>query len=207
MEARLREPAGDGVNGYLLGAARREDLRRVFSDPRGADAQALLDWAWEHGVDEGLAPGLLPRPGRPLPPARRREIRLRVARHRLGQARDTSLRAAGALVEEGRARAIEMLERTISRPLPGARDRIERRVVAAAREARADYRAEAWPGEVVLITSTEFASKPTYIAWPARAAAVKRRDLPVGHVEMLREPGAALLARCLEECATEALSE
>jgi thioesterase domain-containing protein len=58
---------------------------------------------------------------------------------------------------------------------------------------------------VVLITSTEFADKPPYLAWEVRAAEVDRRPLPVGHVEMLREPGAALLASCLEECVEEAL--
>jgi hypothetical protein len=56
------------------------------------------------------------------------------------------------------------------------------------------------------VTSSEFAEKPPYVAWGLRADdGVELRPLPVGHVEMLREPGAALLARCLDECIEEAL--
>jgi hypothetical protein len=59
---------------------------------------------------------------------------------------------------------------------------------------------------VVLVTSTEFAAKPPYLAWGLRAAeGIDRRPLPLGHIEMLREPGAALLASCLEECVEDAL--
>jgi hypothetical protein len=57
----------------------------------------------------------------------------------------------------------------------------------------------------VLITSTEFSDKPPYLAWAERAAEVDRRPLPLGHVEMLREPGAIQLAACLELCIGEAL--
>ncbi|HVD87035.1 MAG TPA: AMP-binding protein, partial [Solirubrobacterales bacterium] len=207
MEARLREPVGAGVNRYLLAAAQRRDLREAFPDPCGADAPSLIGWAWEHGVDEGLAPGLLPLPAWRLPLSQRLERMLDVPRQRLADARKASLRGVSALAEESHARALELVERRLSRPLPGARERIERRVVAAARDARATYRADPWPGEVVLVTSTEFVQKPTYLAWSERADRVKRRDLPVGHVEMLRDPGAALLARCLEQCAAEALGD
>jgi thioesterase domain-containing protein len=108
--------------------------------------------------------------------------------------------------EEARCRVLDAVERRLDRPLRDARQRTERRVVAAAREARAKYRADPWPGRVLLVTSTEFADKPPYMAWPVRAAEVDRRQLPVGHVEMLRAPGAALLARCLEDSIEEALA-
>ena len=102
---------------------------------------------------------------------------------------------------------LDEAERRLDRQLPEARQRIERHVVAAARRARAAYRADPWPGAVVLISSTEFDRKPTYPAWEVRArGGVDRRRLPIGHVEMLREPGAAQLAACLDECIEAALS-
>ena len=127
--------------------------------------------------------------------------------HPPGHARAAAARNVRAATVEARARALEAIERRLDRPLPGARGRIERRVVAAAREARATYRARPWPGRVALITSTEFREKPTYAAWPLRAeGGVEVRELPAGHVEMLREPGASLLARCIEDLIDEALA-
>ena len=125
----------------------------------------------------------------------------------------TRSRARGAhrgreIGAEGKARAVDAIERGLKRPLPGARERTEREVVAAARKARATYRAEPWPGRVVLVTSTEFAEKPAYAAWELRAeGGVDRRPLPVGHVEMLRGNGAKLLAACLEDCVEGVLED
>src|SRR5262249_33341525 len=105
-----------------------------------------------------------------------------------------------------RARTLEAIERRLDQPLPGARARVERRVIAAAREARASYRATPWPGRVALIVSTEFADKPTYPAWEERAPGrIDRRQLPVGHVEMLRDPGATILAASVEDAIAEAM--
>ncbi len=126
----------------------------------------------------------------------------------LVRARAAASRHARATAVEARARALEAIERRLDRPLPRARARIERRVVAAAREARASYRAKPWPGRVALVVSTEFADKPTYLAWSERATeGVDRRQLPVGHVEMLRDPGAAMLADCVEDLISEALRD
>jgi amino acid adenylation domain-containing protein len=209
LRQRLLEPAGDdtAVNRYLLAAWQRPDLRVALPEPLGADSKALRDWAWAKGIEQGLAPDLLPPPPAPLSDQRRRELRLRPLRRRAGRAFSRASHQGRRLTREGRALAIEAVERRLSRPLPGARWRIERRVLAAARRARDTYRAQPWPGKVVLVTSTEFADKPPYAAWDLRALdGVELRPLPLGHVEMLREPGAELLARCLEECAEEALS-
>ena len=199
LAAWLRAPAGPGISRYLHEAWRwRDDLRAVWPEPLGADGPALAQWAWDHGREEyDLAEELLePLPGGP-PPARQRWTRRRAR----GERRARELAAAL------RARALDTAERRLDRQLPEARQRIERHVVAAARGARAGYRADPWPGRVVLVTSTEFERKPTYPAWEVRAlGGVDRRPLPVGHVEMLREPGAALLAACLEECIAQSLS-
>jgi len=199
LGAWLRAEMGPGVSRYLHEAWRwRGDLREVWPDPLGADAPALSEWAWDHGRREhGLVPALLlPQPLRPHGVRGRARRRHALASRRLQE-----------VVVEARHRVTDMLEQRLDRPLPNARARIERRVVAAARRARAGYRAEPWPGRVVLVTSPEFADKPPYLAWSVRAAEVDLRALPVGHVEMLREPGAALLARCLEECIEDALGE
>ena len=218
LAAWLSAPVGPGVSRYLHEAWRwRDDLRKAWPDPLGADGPAFAAWGWNHGLremhlapqllrEEGRAPEPLPPPPWPLSHSRRMELLLRPARKRAERARVKVRRQARELAIEGRARALETVERHLSRPLPGARWRIERRVIAAARDARATYRAEPWPGQVVLVSSTEFEAKPPYLAWGMRAAGgVKRRRLPLGHIEMLREPGAALLARCLEECIAEAL--
>ena len=163
----------------------------------GEDADSLAEWAWDHGPRElGLVRALLlPRPAREEP-----------LRGRLRRVQGLGSRMARAGAVETRRQALDFLERRLDRTLPDARERIERRVVAAARHARASYRAEPWPGAVLLVTSPEFEHKPTYPAWELRAqGGVERRTLPVGHIEMLREPGVGLLARCLEEHIEEAL--
>jgi len=106
-------------------------------------------------------------------------------------------------VAAARDRTAHALERGTGRTLPRARGRIERLIEAAARRARADYRAEPWPGSILLVTSTEYERKPAYLTWPQRAR-IERRTLPLGHIEMLRDPGAQLLAACLEEEITAA---
>ncbi len=199
---------GEGkLNRYLLAAARRSDLVPVFTDPTGADRERLLDWAWTHGVKEGMDPGLLPPPPAPLSRNRRLALRTIPARRGARRALKRGRSEVGAIGAELRARALESVERRVDRPLPGARRRIERRVLAAARRARASYRAEPWPGEVLLVVSAEFADKPSYMAWGARAGeGIERRQLSVGHVEMLREPGVEQLADCLERYIGEALA-
>jgi amino acid adenylation domain-containing protein len=207
FRARLVEPLAGGMsNRYLLGAWSRPDLRQAFPDPRGEHAEALREWAWRHGVEEGLSPALLPERPRPLPRLRRVEIRLLPARLHARSFGARASRRAQSLAADLRAETIDSLERRLDRPLPGARERLGRRVMAAARQARASYRADPWSGHVVLVTSPEYDGKPAYLAWSDRALdGVERRPLPLGHVEMLRSPGAALLASCLEECIAEAL--
>jgi amino acid adenylation domain-containing protein len=208
LRQRLLEPVGDdgAMNRYLLSAWRRPDLSVALPEPLAGGGAALCDWAWREGVDQGLTPQLLPPPPAPLSDRRRRELRLLPLRRRASRAGAVAIERARLLSAEAKARAIEAVERRLSRPLPGARWRIERRVLAAARQARSTYRARPWPGKVVLVTSTEFVEKPSYAAWDLRAGdGVELRPLPVGHVEMLREPGAELLARCLDECIEEAL--
>jgi amino acid adenylation domain-containing protein len=207
LRQRLLEPlAGGRANRYLLAAARRPDLAEHFPDPLGADLDAFLGWAWIEGLGEGLSPRLLPSPPGGLPRRRRLQLALAPARRR-------AERAARLLGPEGRGRLelrrdrlVTAAERRLGRRLPRARRRVEDLIVAAAREARETYRAEPWPGKVTLITSPEYADKAAYIAWPERAGGgLERHVLPVGHIEMLREPGAAVLARCLEERIAEAL--
>jgi amino acid adenylation domain-containing protein len=205
----LLEPVGEaGVNRYTLAACQRADLRDAYPSPLDDDAREVVDWSWLHGVREGLAPSLLPEPTGPLPRRLRLEL---LCRRAGGAARRTGVvaaRRAQAAAVEARARVLEEIESRIDRPLPRARPRVERRVVAAAREARASYRAAPWPGRVALITSNEFADKPTYRAWAERAPGrVDRRDLQIGHVEMLRDPGAAILARSIEDAIAEALRD
>jgi amino acid adenylation domain-containing protein len=194
----LAEPAAPGITRYLHEAWRwRDDLVRVWPDPLGADAAGVAEWGWDHGPREhGLVRALLvPKPARQEP-----------ARERLRRARARGSRIAREARTEAHRSAVDVLEKLLDRPLPEARERIERRVVAAARRARDGYRAEPWPGRVLLVTSPEFERKPTYPAWGLRARdGVDVRPLPVGHVEMLRDPGAELLARCLEQGIVEAL--
>jgi hypothetical protein len=203
----LLEPvAGTAVNRYLLAAWERPDLRIAYPRPLDGDTRELIDWAWLHGTREGLAPSLLPAALGPLPRRLRLDLAARGTSVPLGRARATAARRIASGVVEARARALEAIERRLDRPLPRARARVERRVVAAAREARSTYRARPWPGRVALITSTEFREKPTYAAWQDRAeVGLEVRELPVRHVEMLREPGAGHLARCIEELIDEAL--
>jgi amino acid adenylation domain-containing protein len=204
---RLVEPlAGTRVNRYLLSAWRRPDLEAAFPEPLGVDAEMLVTWAWNSGVDEGLAPAFLPPSATRLPLRRRLELAARAARTAGTRSRTRGVRLGRELGAEGKARAVDAIERGLKRPLPGARERTEREVVASARKARATYRAAPWPGQVVLVSSPEFAGKPAYAAWALRAeGGVDHRPLPVGHVEMLRGTGAKLLAACLEECVEECL--
>ncbi|HEX5988588.1 MAG TPA: amino acid adenylation domain-containing protein [Solirubrobacterales bacterium] len=207
LRPRLLEPlAGGRANRYLLAAARRPDLARHFPDPLGDDLVGLLSWAWVEGVGQGLAPELLPPPPGPLPRRLRLELALRPLRRvaeRAGRLRTPEVRERLGLERDRLAAAAE---RRLGRRLPRAGRRIEDLIVAAAREARDTYRAEPWPGKIVLVTSPEFADKAAYIAWPERAAGgLERHVLPVGHIAMLREPGAAVLARCIEERIAEAL--
>lgn len=208
VRAHLTEQVGaDGLNRYLLGAWSRPDLQDAFREPLGADAAALREWAWTHGVEEGLAPDLLPAPPWPLPRRARLEPALRPARAGATRLRGQAARVARHWAAEARLRAIEELERQLDRPLPGAGERAIHRALRTAREARDRYRADPWPGRVVLIVSREFEDKPSYLGWRARAlGGAERHGLPCGHVEMLREPGAGLLADRLESCIEEALA-
>jgi amino acid adenylation domain-containing protein len=209
FRARLIEPVGEvAVNRYLVAAWERPDLRSTYPRPLDDDARALLAWGWFHGTREGLEPSLLPDPGGRLP----RRLRLDLVRRRAstvaGRARASAARSTTAAAIEARARVLEAIERRIDRPLPRARARIERRALAAAREARASYRAEPWPGRVTLIVSREFADKPTYRAWKERAmGGVERRELAVGHVEMLRGAGAGAVAAAIEDVIADALDD
>jgi amino acid adenylation domain-containing protein len=207
FRARLAEPLASGrLNRYLLGAWNRADLKAAFPQPLGGDADALRAWAWLYGVNEGLAPQLLPAPPSPLPFRRRLELALLPARAAAVRNRARAARGFRRLSSEARLRAIGELERRLGRPLPGAGERTIQRALATARRASASYRADPWPGRVVLIVSSEFEDKSSYLGWQVRArGGVERHHLPCGHVEMLREPGAALLARCLEERIEEAL--
>lgn len=194
---------GGHVNRYLLGAWERPDLRATFPDPAGADSESFRWWAWSEGIDQGLWPALLPAPPGRVP-----------RRARVARARDALERAAGRfLFDVDRERLCRLqdevagqAERMLDRPLPRARRRTDERIIRAARRARANYRAEPWPGKVVLLTSAEYEDKAAYISWPRRAAGgVEKHTLPVGHVEMMRESGATHLARCLEECIAQVL--
>jgi amino acid adenylation domain-containing protein len=200
LRAHAREPlAGGGANRYLLAALDRADLRAIFPDPLGADLSSARHWAWTHGVDEGLDPLLLP----PFPSRRprwsRRQMLERAAELVAAPARSRLVRVDADAVGSARDRAAHALELRLGRTLPRARGRIERRIEVAAREARASYRAEPWPGRIVLVCSSEFERKPAYLAWPERAE-ITRLQLPLGHVEMLRDPGAKQLAARLDEC-------
>jgi amino acid adenylation domain-containing protein len=208
FRARLLEPVGDGrANRYLRAAAQRPDLAEHFGDPLGADLEDLLFWAYFEGVGEGLAPELLPPSAVPLPRRLRLELALRPAGRLLDRAAE-AIRTPQTRkrLKLRRDRLAAAAERRLDRRLPRARRRTEDLIEAGAREARETYRAEPWPGKVVLVTSPQYERKPAYIAWSERAqGGVEQHVLPVGHIAMLRDPGAAELARCLEERIAEAL--
>ncbi|MGN6274628.1 MAG: amino acid adenylation domain-containing protein [Solirubrobacterales bacterium] len=207
LRARLLEPLAEGrANRYLLAAAGRPDLAAVFPDPLGADLEALRSWAWVEGVEQGLAPELLPPPPGPLPRRLRLSLALRPAHRLAARAEEATSPEARKRLALHRDRLVAASERTLGRRLPRARRRSETLIEAAAREARDTYRAEPWPDKVLLITSIEYEHKPAYIAWPERAlGGVEQHLLPLDHLQMLREPGAAQLARCLDERIAEAL--
>ncbi len=200
LRARALEPRAGGVaNRYLLAAATRPDLAAAIADPLEGDLEALLSWAWTCGFEEGLDPELLPAPPRGRRPHRLRgEMLARAWERRTSRLRVLAERASPRALEAARDRAAHELERRLGRPLPRTRPRTERRIVAAAYEARRSYRAQPWPGTVTLISSAEYADKPAYLAWPERAR-IERCPLPLGHIEMLRDPGARMLAACLDE--------
>jgi len=204
FRAHLFAPTADGLNNYLLGALQRPDLREAFGEP--LDAPAFLTWAWIHGIDAGLDHRLLPPPPAPLPRRRRIELALRPAAELAPRVRSYAYGRGRVLAASARRRLIDKAEWHLRRPLPGAGERTILRALEAAREARDDYRADPWPGKVALIVSQEFEDKHTFLGWEMRAeGGVERFELPFGHVGMLREPGAATLARCLSERIDEAL--
>jgi amino acid adenylation domain-containing protein len=201
----LLEPAAGCLNNYLLGALERPDLRAAFGDPQ--DAPALLEWAWEHGVDEGLSYRLLPPAPWPLSRRRRLELALQPARDLSPRLRFRASGRGRRLAEVGRRRLVDRVEWHLGRPLPGAVQRTIFRAVDAARKARGSYRADSWPGKVVLIVSDEFREKHTFLGWEVRAeGGVERHELAHGHVDMLREPGARDLASCLSARIEEGLA-
>jgi amino acid adenylation domain-containing protein len=205
FRAHLLEPADDCLNNYLLGAVQRPDLRSGFGDP--PDGAIFLEWAWMHGLGDGLDPRLLPPSPRPL--SRRRHLfrTLRPIRNLSRRARFHASSRSRGYAEGAHRRLLDRVEWHLHRPLPGAGQRTILRALEAARKARADYRADPWPGKVVLIVSEEFQDKHTYLGWETRAeGGVERHLLPHGHVDMLREPGAGDLARCLSERIDEALA-
>jgi amino acid adenylation domain-containing protein len=202
------EPLGDGgANRYLLAAHSRPDLTAAFPDPLGADLEALLTWAWLEGVEQGLAPALLPPPPGPLPRRRRLSLLARPLRREGGRALAALSDHPVERAEAGRDRALDAAERALRRRLPGARRRLDRRIVEAARRARATYRAEPWPGRVDHFNSAEFDGKAVFEVWAERAlGGVEWHHLPLGHVEMMREPGAAILAEALDRCIARRLA-
>ena len=207
LRERLLEPVGDGrANRYLLAAWSRPDLSAHFPDPLGADLDDLRTWAWAVGIEDGLAPGLLPPPPGPLPRRLRLSLGARPLRRGAERLQDLGSPRTRGRMAAGRNRLLAAAEGRLGRPLPRARGRLEERIVESAKRAREAYRATPWPGRIVLVTSADLESMPSFMAWSERAAAgVERRPLPLGHVEMLREPGAALLADCLDRCIAEAL--
>jgi amino acid adenylation domain-containing protein len=206
LRQRLLEPVGGGgANRYLLAAASRPDLAAAFANPLDGDLPGLLAWAWSAGLDEGLSATLLPPPRGPLSRAVRLRLATTPARRRVERLERPDWASLAERLARQRDRAAGRTEALLRRPLPGSRGRLEGRIVDAARRARDKYRAAPWPGRIVLVTSAEHGDKLEYAGWAERAAELDRRPLPLGHVEMLREPGAALLARCLEDCIAEAL--
>jgi amino acid adenylation domain-containing protein len=201
------EPLGGGeANRYLLAAHARADLTEAFPDPLGADFEALLHWAWFEGVEQGLSPSLLPPLPQPLPRPLRLKLAAQPLQREAGRAFAVLSERPGERLENGRDRILDVAEARLGRRLPRARRRLDKRIIEAARWARATYRAAPWPGKVDLFTSVEFRQKPVYAAWPERAEdGVERHPLPVGHLEMMREPGAAVLAEALDRCIAGAL--
>ncbi len=208
LAALLREPRGGGLNAYLL--ATREShptLVEAFPDPEGASAAGLLAWAWSDGLEIGLNASLLPPPATPLPRRRRAELAWREARELGGRGGRRALAAARERGESAYVGAVNALERRLDRRLPDARHRTEVDVLAAARNARASYRARPWPGRVTVFTSNDMGLRPFFEVWEARALdGVEKLPLDVDHVGMLREPAVAELAAGLEDCVERALA-
>ena len=201
------EPLPDGRgNRYLLAAHSRPDLAEAFPDPLGADFEALLTWAWLEGVEQGLAPALLPPPPERLPRRLRLSLLARPLRREGGRALAVLSERPGERIENGRDRLLDAAERGLRRRLPRARQRLDKRIVEAARRARAAYRADPWPGKLDQFTSIEYERKTVFEVWSERAeGGVERHPLPLGHLEMMREPGAAVLAEALDRCIARAL--
>jgi thioesterase domain-containing protein len=204
FRAHLLEPAGNGLNNYLLGALQRPDLQGWLGPE--PNPRVYLEWAWAHGIDAGLNHRLLPPPPVPLSSRRRLELALRPARDLGARLRSHASGRGRVSAADARRKLLDAVEWRLRRPLPGAGERTILRALEAARKARDDYRADPWPGKVVLIVSQEFEDKHTFLGWEMRAeGGVERHELPYGHVGMLREPGAATLARCLAERIDETL--
>jgi amino acid adenylation domain-containing protein len=198
-------PGGRG-NRYLLAAHSRPDLTEAFPDPLGAGFESFLIWAWLEGVKQGLLPALLPTPPVPLPRRLRASLLTRPLRREAGRAFAALSERPGERIENGRDRILDAAERGLGRRLPGARRRLDKRIVDAARWARATYRADPWPGKLDQFTSVEFERKDLFEVWSERAlGGVERHPLPLGHLEMMREPGAAVLAEALDRCIAKAL--
>ena len=173
----MATPANWSIGAGSTGRAK--GWRRACCRIRTARCRAGCGWTWRRGA---LRPRWVarvrPPDAAPGPP------RSSVAR---GCSRRSSVASTGRCPEPGPGSSAG------SSPQPA------RRAVPTGREP--------WPGRVALIVSTEFADKPTYLAWRARATGgVERRELPVGHVEMLRDPGVALLAESIEDAIAEALA-
>lgn len=202
----LEPLAGGRANRYLLAAHARPDVSPVFPDPLGEHLEALVIWGWQDGVEQGLSPALLPPPPVPLGRRHRLSLLARPLRREADRAFATLSERPGERLEKARDRLLDAAERGLRRRLPSSRRRLDERIIEAARWARGTYRAQPWPGKVDLFTSVEFERKPVYAAWPERAlGGVERHPLPVGHIEMMREPGAAVLAEALDRCIAAAL--
>jgi thioesterase domain-containing protein/acyl carrier protein len=177
LVAWLREPVAPGVSRYLQAAW------QIRADLRAAFPQALGDdaaglSAW--GWTSGVQEGL----AAPLllgePPANGHAVPAAMPKIDAGD-------APGA--PNGR---IASLHEAAAR---------------AAREARNDYRAAAWPGGIVNVRSTTFSADPRYgAAWWSAVKAVDEVWMDVAHERMLREPEVAGLARLIEEAIENALA-
>ncbi len=195
LEPQLLAAARPGPAPYLLAIhALRPDLQAAFPDPRGADAERLIEWGWEGGVREGVDPALLGPP--PDREARRALERSRMRRRALAGASRLPIQAG--LLAAGRG--LLVAERRVFGELPGRDERLMRAVRAAAKEARAAYWAEPAPGRLVHLRSKEHAENPLMDGWWALALdGVVEVPIAAAHIGMLREPDVAQTAAALQQ--------